>query len=92
MSGISPIISHVNYNYFVTFIDDYTKYTWIYFLCAKSEVLSVFQQFIAYVETQFSSSIKILRSNSGGDYMSGEFHAFLQQKGIVSQHSCPYTP
>ena len=40
--GISLVISHVNYKYFVTFIDDYTKYTWIYFLRAKSEVLSVF--------------------------------------------------
>ena len=90
--GISPVISHVNYKYFVTFIDNYTRYTWIYFLRAKSEVLSVFQQFTAYVETQFSFGIKILQSDSGGEYMSSEFHAFLQQKGIVAQRSCPYTP
>ena len=51
--GISPVISHVNYKYFVTFIDDYTKYTWIYFLRAKSEVSSVFQQFTAYVDSIF---------------------------------------
>ncbi|KAJ0046336.1 hypothetical protein Pint_05309 [Pistacia integerrima] len=90
--GFSPVISHANYKYFVTFIDDYTKYTWIYFLRAKSEVLSVFQQFTTYVKTQFSSGIKILRFDSGGEYMSSEFHDFLTQKGIVSQHSCPYTP
>ena len=51
--GISPVISHVNYKYFVTFIDDYTKYTWIYFLRAKSQVSSVFQQFTAYVDSIF---------------------------------------
>ena len=90
--GISPVISHVNFKYFVTFIDDFTKYTWIYFLHAKYEILSVFQQFTAYVETQFSSGIKIMRSDSGGEYMFVEFHAFLQQKGIVAQRSCPYTP
>ena len=44
------------------------------------------------MSTQFSYGIKIMWSNSGGEYMFGEFHAFLQQKGIVAQHSCPYTP
>ena len=90
--GITLVISHAKYKYFVTFIDDYNKYTWIYFLRSKSEVFSVFQKFVAYVETQFSSRIKVLRSDSGGDYMSHEFHDFLQNKGIVSQCSRPYTP
>ena len=74
------------------FIDNYSKYTWIYFLRSKSEVFSVFKKFVAYVETQFSSRIKVLRYDSGGEYMSHEFHDFLQNNGIVSQHSCPYTP
>jgi len=90
--GISPVISHAQYKYFVTFIDDYNRFTWIYFLRSKSEVFQVFQTFIAYVETQFTSVIKVLRSDSGGEYMSNEFQAFLTQKGILSQRSCPYTP
>ncbi|KAJ0011031.1 hypothetical protein Pint_33410 [Pistacia integerrima] len=90
--GISPVISHANYKYFVTFIDDYTKYTWIYFLRAKSEVLSVFQQFSAYVETRIFLVLKFRSIRGGGEYMSREFHDFLTQKGIVSQRSCPYTP
>ena len=45
--GISP----AQYKYFVTFIDDFSQYTWVYFLRSKSEVLSVFQTFVAYVET-----------------------------------------
>ena len=44
------------------------------------------------LKTQFSSRIKVLRSDSGGEYMFHEFHDFLQNKGIVSQRSCPYTP
>jgi transposase InsO family protein len=90
--GISPIISHAQYKYFVTFIDDFSQYTWVYILWSKSEVLSIFQTFVAYVETQFSTGIKILRSDSGGEYMSYEFYDFLHHKGIVSQRSCPYTP
>ena len=76
----------------MTFIDDYSRFTWIYFLRSKSEVLQVFKTFLAYVETQFAATVKVLRSDSGGEYMSNEFHVFLNQKGILSQRSCPYTP
>jgi transposase InsO family protein len=90
--GISFVISHAQYKYFVTFVDDFRRYTWVHFLQSKPEVLSVFQTFVAYVETQFSKGIKILRSDSGGEYMSHELHNFLRYKGIVSQRSCPYSP
>jgi hypothetical protein len=36
--GISLVISHARYKYFVTFIDDFSRYTWVYFLQSKSEV------------------------------------------------------
>ena len=90
--GVTPIISHAQYKYFMTFIDDYSHFTWIYFLHTKAEVLTVFRSFVAYIETQFSTTIKVLRSDNGGEYMSHDFQAFLQQKGIISQRSCPYTP
>jgi hypothetical protein len=90
--GISPVISHVQYRYFVTFIDDYNRFTWVYFLRSKADVISTFQTFVTYVETQFSTCIKILRSDSGREYMYHVFQFFLQQNGILSQRSCPYTP
>jgi hypothetical protein len=64
----------------------------IFFNPNLSEVLSVFQTFVTYIENQFSTGIKILRFNSSGEYISHEFHDFLHHKGIVSQRSCPYTP
>ena len=90
--GITPVVSHAQYKYFVTFIDDYSRFTWVYFLRTKAEVFAVFKKFVAYVETQFSTCIKVLRSDNGGEYMSHAFQAFLQQRGILSQRSCPYTP
>jgi len=90
--GIAPVISHEHYRYFVTFIDDFTRFTWVYFLRSKSEVFSVFKALLALVETQFSAKIKILQSDSGGEYMSNEFQFFLQSHGIISQRSCPFTP
>jgi hypothetical protein len=89
--GIAPVISHKHYRYFVTFIDDFTHFTWVYFLRSKSEVFSVFKALLALVETQFSAKIKILQSDSDGEYMSNEFQFFLQSHGIISQHSCPFT-
>ena len=45
--GISPIVSHACYKYFVTFIDDYNRFTWVYFLRSKAEFFSVFLSFVA---------------------------------------------
>jgi len=90
--GIAHVVSHAHYKYFVTFIDDFSRFTWVYFLWAKAEVFSVFKRFLALLETQFSASIKILCSYSGGEYMSNEFQDLLQSKGIISQCSCPSTP
>lgn len=77
----------------MTFIDNCSRYIWVYFLRFKSEeVFAVFKLFLAYVENQFTTTIKTLRSNSIGEYMSYEFLKFLCHKGIVSQHWCPYMP
>ncbi|RVW80788.1 Retrovirus-related Pol polyprotein from transposon RE1 [Vitis vinifera] len=89
--GIAPIVSHAHYKYFVTFIDDFSRFTWVYFFWAKAKVFLVFKRFLALIETQFSTSIKVLRSNSGGEYMSNEFQDFLQSKRIISQRSCRST-
>ena len=51
----------------------------------------MFKALFALVETQFSAKIKILQSDSGGEYMSNEFQFFLQSHGIMSQRSCPFT-
>ena len=49
-------------------------------------------RFLALIETQFSTNIKVLCSDSGREYMSNEFQNFLQSKWIISQRSCPSTP
>jgi hypothetical protein len=56
--------------YYLTFIDDYSRKTWIYFLKATSEVFARFQEFRALVENQSGKRIKVLRSDNGGEYSS----------------------
>jgi len=54
----------------VTFIDDYSRFTWVYFLRSKHEVFSTFKLFHAYVQTQLTSKIKILQFDNGEVYIS----------------------
>ncbi|XP_068639437.1 uncharacterized protein [Aristolochia californica] len=90
--GIAPVVSHAHYKYFVTFIDDFYHFTWVYILQGKFEVFVVFKHFLALLETQFSTHIKVLPSDFGGEYWSNDFQNFLLSKDIISQRSCPLTP
>jgi 5'-3' exoribonuclease 2 len=58
------------YTYYVSFIDDYSRKTWIYFLKAKSEVFGKFKEFKALVENLSKKKIKVLRSDNGGEFSS----------------------
>jgi hypothetical protein len=78
--------------YYLTFIDEYSRKTWIYFLKTKSEVFKRFQEFRALVENQFGKRIKVLRSDNGGEYSSTQFIDFCAQHGIKSQMTVPYNP
>lgn len=59
--------------YMLTFIDDFNKKTWVYFLKYKSEVFASFKTFKTFVEKQSGFIIKALRSNCGGEYTSHFF-------------------
>lgn len=81
--GIAPSLSKLGYKYYVTFIDDQFRFTWVYFLRLKYEVLPTFNKFYKFVETQFSTNNKIRHSDSRGEYLSRDFSSFLSEKGIV---------
>ena len=77
-------LSLTGFEYYISFIDDYSRKTWIYFLRSKksSLVLRVFQGFKALMEKQTGRKIWMLRSDNGGEYTSKEFDAFCRQEGI----------
>ena len=72
LCGPMTVASLGGYHYYVTFIDDYSWKTWIYFLKIKEseEVLSKFKEFKAQVENLSGKRIKILRLDNGGEYTS----------------------
>ena len=62
--------------YIITFIDDYSRKIWIYFLQEKSEPFVVFKSYKAHVEKEVGNPIKVLRTDHGGEYNSHEFANF----------------
>ncbi|CAA0839630.1 Unknown protein, partial [Striga hermonthica] len=81
-----------NYHYFITFNDDYSRYGYVYLLRYKFEVLKKFKEFRSEVEKQIGRSIKVFRSDRGGEYLTNEFLDYLQDNGIISQLTPPGTP
>jgi transposase InsO family protein len=90
--GPMPSTSLSGYAYYVSFIDDYSRKTWVYFLKSKDEVLRKFKEFKALVENISERKIKILRSDSGGEYTSNEFGIFCRDVGIKRELTTPYNP
>ncbi|XP_073025153.1 uncharacterized protein [Primulina eburnea] len=80
------------YEYFITFIDDYSRYGYAYLMQRKFETFEKFKQFRAEVENQLGKSIKTLRSDRGGEYMDYEFKNHLIENRILSQLTAPGTP
>jgi transposase InsO family protein len=80
------------YVYYVSFIDDFSRKTWIYFLKNKDEVFSKFKEFKALVENLSKRKIKVLRSDNGGEFTYGEFEELCREAGIKRELSTPYNP
>ncbi|KAJ0522113.1 putative RNA-directed DNA polymerase [Helianthus annuus] len=78
--------------YFITFIDDFSRKIWVYFLKLKSEALYHFKTFKSLVENQMDQKIKCIRTDRGGEYCGSEFQEFLREKGIQHQLTTSYTP
>ena len=74
------------------FVDDFFRYTWLYLLRHRSDVLSVYRQFSEMVFMQFRKRIKVFRSDGAREYLSSVFRDVLASHDTLSQQSCPHTP
>ncbi|GJX15012.1 zinc finger, CCHC-type containing protein [Tanacetum coccineum] len=78
-----------NKKYVVTYIDDASRFCYVYLLHAKDEALDKFKIYKTEVELQQNSLIKTLRTNRGGEYYDP---SYFQYVGIIHQTTAPYTP
>ena len=76
----------------MTFIDDYSRYSYVYLMHKKSETFGKFKEFMAEAEKQLGKSLKTLRSDRGGEYLDTEFKDHLLEHRILSQLTTLGTP
>ena len=77
--------------YFITFVDDSTKYCYVYLLKSKDEAIEKFVLYKHEVENQLNKKIKVLRSDQGGEYES-PFVDVYAQHGIIDETITPCSP
>ena len=87
--GPMPSTSLSGYVYYVSFINDYSRKTWIYFLKRKDEVFGKFKEFKALIENHSNKKIKTPRSDNGGEYTSKDFDGFYKDAGIKRELTTP---
>lgn len=78
--------------YYVTFIDDHSRKTWVYLMKSKDEVFIKFQEFTTRVKNLTERRIKILRPDNGGEYTTKEIIAFCKESWIKRELIVPYNP
>ncbi|KAJ9548119.1 hypothetical protein OSB04_020662 [Centaurea solstitialis] len=90
--GPSPVSSKGGSKYYVSFIDDYTRYTWVFLMKRRSDFFLVYSNFRALIQTQHSAVIKCFRCDLGREYTSNDFTLLLASDGTIHQSSCTDTP
>ena len=81
----------LGFQYFVTFIDDYSRCTWLFLMNSRVELYSIFQKFYVEIQTQFNIFICVLQSDNAREYFSAPFISFMSQHVILHQSSCVHT-
>ena len=84
--------SYCSAKYFILFVDDYFKMMIVMYLKEKYKEFKMFKWYLARVEKETGKSLKCLRSDRGGEFISNEFEMFYNDKGIKRQTYAPRTP
>ncbi len=89
--GPNRVSSNIDFHYFVTFIDNYSRCTWLFLMKIKFDLFSIFQTFCAEIRNQFGVSIKKLISDNAKYYFTTSFSTFRSFEGILHQSYCAHT-
>ena len=84
--------TRVGNKYFLTFLDDLSKYCYVYLIKTKDEVFEKFKLYKSEVENKLKRKVKILRSNRGREYTRTNLTTFCEKNGIIHEVTPPYSP
>ena len=89
--GPSPVITASGYRYYIIFVDDYSRFCWLYPLKQRSDSLACFTNFKNMGENQFNQRLKLFQCDGAKELIEGQFRSFLDANGIYLRVSCPHT-
>ena len=76
------------HKYFLTVVDDHSRYTWIHLMKSKNETRDYMQRFVTHIKNQFNKGIKAIRTDNGKEFC---WKSFYDEHGIIHQTSCNET-
>jgi hypothetical protein len=94
MDVFGPIayISIGRSKYCLVIVDDYSRFTWVFFLQEKSQTQETLKGFLRRAQNEFGLRIKKIRSDNGTEFKNSQIKGFLEDEGIKHEFSSPYTP
>ena len=88
---LNDVLTRGGKRYFITFIDDFSRFIYACLMINKDESFDMFKRYKTEVENQKNRKIKILRSDKGGEYFPNDFSTFYKEYDIIYQSSASYT-
>jgi transposase InsO family protein len=90
--GLIAYISIGRSKYCLVIVDDYSCFTWVFFLQGKSQTQETLKRFLRRAQNEFRLRIKRIRSDNGTEFKNSQIEEFLEEEGIKHEFSSPYTP
>ncbi|KAJ9541256.1 hypothetical protein OSB04_027762 [Centaurea solstitialis] len=90
--GPTNVMSIGKKSYCLVIIDDYSRFTWVFFLRTKDETSGLIKPFVIRIENQAGLRVKVNRSDNGTEFKNADLNSFCEEKGIERQYSAPRTP
>ncbi|GJV09515.1 retrovirus-related pol polyprotein from transposon TNT 1-94 [Tanacetum coccineum] len=78
--------------YCLVVTDDYSRFTWVFFLASKDETSGILKSFITRIENLVDHKVKVIRCDNGTEFKNREMNMFCEKKGILRQYSVARTP
>jgi transposase InsO family protein len=90
--GSIAYISIGGSKYCLVIVDNYSRFTWVFFLQEKSQTQEILKRFLRWAQNEFGLRIKKIRSDNGTEFKNSQIERFLEEEGIKHEFSSPYTP
>ncbi|GJU18764.1 uncharacterized mitochondrial protein-like protein [Tanacetum coccineum] len=78
--------------YCLVVTDDYSRFTWVFFLATKDETSGILKSFITGIENQVDHKVKVINCDNETEFKNREMNQFCEMKGILRQFSVARTP